>query len=202
MRTHIFRDKVDRLHQGADITVLPAAEFGAEVFTQMQDPDDIVDIFLVDRNTGMPCIHENRIDLVSRGVDVQSRDFTTVDHKFIGSFIVEGKDVVDHLTLSFFNNAFFLADIDHHTDFFLRNLLFILFHTAEQFHYDTDRCIQNPDKRRRHIRQKVDRTGNIQRDCFRIAQPQLFRDKFAEDQRNVREQDRNHYDDDPFQRRI
>lgn len=89
----------------------------------VDDADDVVDVILIDRDTGVAFV-DGKLDDVHHGSGVfYGGNVGSVGHYILHGDVVEFKDVVNHVGFILFDGAFFVADIDHHADFLFGDLL-------------------------------------------------------------------------------
>ncbi len=67
----------------------------------VENTDDIIDIFLVNRESRVICFLHNEIQrFLKRDLPVQRKDSRAVRHDIRRHFIIELKDIRDHLRLT------------------------------------------------------------------------------------------------------
>ena len=67
----------------------------------VENTDDIIDIFLVNRESRVVCFLHNEIQrFLKRDLPVQRKDSRAVRHDIRRHFIIELKDIRDHLRLT------------------------------------------------------------------------------------------------------
>ena len=67
----------------------------------VENTDDIVDIFLVNRESRVICFLHNEIQrFLKRDLPVQRKDSRAVRHDILRHFIIELEDIRDHLRLT------------------------------------------------------------------------------------------------------
>ena len=67
----------------------------------VENTDDIVDIFLINRESRVVCFLHNKIQrFLKRDLPVQRKDSRAVRHDILRHFIIELEDIRDHLRLT------------------------------------------------------------------------------------------------------
>ena len=183
--------KLYEFQQPFDIGRGVAVELGGEIIAEVELPDDLVDIALIDRDPGKSALHEGLLHLIRSCVKIEGNHLGTVGHHFARSGVVEFKHILNHPLFVAFNGPVFLSDVDHHADLLLAHLLFAGGLDSEEFQEEIDGSVQHPDERGGDFRQKVDRTGDMKGNPLRVPQTELFREQFSEYQGDVGEQDGN-----------
>ena len=157
-----------------------------EQILDMEDPEDVVEIPLVDRQAGEFLAGDRLQGGGQGGVVGQGDDFGTVDHQ-LGDFgVVELQDVVDHRLLGGADHPFFLAFVDHHADFLLGDPFLVGFpRDAKDSGDQVGRKRQQMDKGRCQPRHQCQQGNHRHRDGIGILHGDPLRHQFAKDQREI-----------------
>ena len=78
------------------------------------DPDDVIDTFIVDGKAGMRELHVNGKKLLQVKVPLHPRHVLMRSHYLAHVAVSELKDLLQHLGFAGFYRAFLLADVDQH----------------------------------------------------------------------------------------
>ena len=111
---------------------LPFAADKLQKVLGIDDADDVVQVVLIHRYAGITGFHGHLDDLLQGGGGFHSGGLGPVGHHGCHRAVVKLEDVVDHVLLALFDDAFFLAHIHHHADFFLGDLLWFLIGAVAQ----------------------------------------------------------------------
>ena len=144
----------------------------------IHNADDIVRIFLVNRDTGKAFLLEQLHELVKGCVYIYHDHIDTRHHNILGHSIPEIEYVVDHLLFFALNNAFLMAYFHDRPKLILCHgiLLFVGVYTQkkEDCH---GQLIDNEDHRSQNHHQHMDGTCIGKRDFLRIQRGHgLWRD--------------------------
>ena len=97
-----------------------------EKILDVGNSDNVVNIFLVDRNAGIPFLLCYAIQFLYRTPCLDCRDVGPMRHKIRDEDVVKGEDVLYVFTLAVLNGAALLATVDHGEDFSLRDVVLLL----------------------------------------------------------------------------
>ena len=88
-----------------------------------QDTHHVVRVLLVDREAGKAGLLDGADDLLVGVLRPEHHHIGTVDHHVLGRHVVKLEDVFNHLLLARLDGPLLLADVHHHTDLLLRDLV-------------------------------------------------------------------------------
>ncbi len=121
---HRLGHKVGRsqqLPQGLGLRLPGVEQIGAGV----QDADDVVGVLLVDREPGQAGLPDGADNLLVAVLGPEHDHVGAVNHDLLGGHVVELEDVVNHLLLARLNGPLLLADVHHHADLLLGDLILL-----------------------------------------------------------------------------
>ena len=90
----------------------------------MQNADDVVNIFLVDREARVDIFLQQKGDCVRElHLGIQRNDALSLCHDIFGCLIVQAEDVGDHLGLIRLDDPLLMAFVDHGHDVLFGDIL-------------------------------------------------------------------------------
>ena len=151
----------------------------------LDDADDLVGIAVDDRQARMDALLHRLGNLGGVIGEIDHVDVVARRHDGADRTVAQAHDAGDHRALLAFDHAGGLGFGNQHLDFFLGDLRLRGAALAEKGEHETSRYIEEPDEGARDLRQehhgRCDRAGN----GFGIAQRDLLRHQFADDQREI-----------------
>ena len=155
----------------------------------VDDADDIVDVVLIDRDSGVAFV-DGKLDDVHHGSGVfYGGDVSSVGHYILHGDVVELKDVVNHVGFILFDGAFFVADVDHHADFLFGDLLrLVIGADAEQTQDQVGAGGKNSHKGLGDGEHKADDRSDHQGNLFGMVHSDALGDQLTENKVKVCQQ--------------
>ena len=120
-----LRDKEGGPHRQVDPVVLNQGAFSdaAKDVLDVDDPDDVVVIPLVDRKAGVGVFKVKGVELADGGTSREPADLRAGDHDLVDAAVAEAEDAIEEFGVGLRNGAFFCADADQHPQFRLGDRL-------------------------------------------------------------------------------
>ena len=128
---HIFRYKPGFIN-GMFYNFLFGFVLHPEIVFCIQDPYDIIGIFLIHRIEGMTAFKDDPLPGFQAVVDIQRRYINTVGTDLFYRNIIKIKYILDHLCFTLINGTLLASLREHHADLFFCNLFFAFIRVNSQ----------------------------------------------------------------------
>src|SRR5712671_4612344 len=196
----LVQEVVDR-HRLGDIDgrpkERPEVRSGAGRFAQerqeilgVEDPEDLVDRLVVDRDTAVAVLHDRLDRLVERRRRLDGRHRDPRHHHLVDATAAELDDRVDHLLFLGLEDALLPPPLDDEAKLLGGDLRLVRDIRPEHLRDRTRDAGQQGDQRREGPREELDRQRQRDRDTLGVGEGEGLRDELGEDDREQREQDR------------
>ena len=161
----------------------------SDIFQQIlciKNADDAVGVILINRNSRITVFYGKLRNLFKRTGHFNRGHFRSVGHNVACVKVVKLKNIINHFFLSIFDNAFFAADINHHSDFFFCHFLFVSIGVkSEKTHNRIGRKRKNLYKRLHCRSNKSEYSHNLEGYLFGNLHTDSLGCKFTENERKI-----------------
>ena len=183
----LLRHGVDGPQQALDPELIGtgAAHENAEQVLGVDQPDDVVDVLLVDRKPGMALALDDLGDLLQAGALLDGDHVGAGDHHLADQLVADLDDRLDHLPLFLFDYALLLGDAEQRHQLGLGDEGSDI---AAAGHHDPAHRGHEPEDRGEDGRQPVHRGSHLERHLVGVAHGQGLGCDLGEDQQEEREQ--------------
>ncbi len=159
-------------------------------FLHRQDPDDVIQVVIINREARVAFLGEDQQELAQRAVFLHRDDVGPRDHRLTHVPLAELERADEHLLLACVDHAA-LAALDHHVLEFLNVVNAMptrLAPDAKEAQHARGRAVDQPDQRGGESGKQRHGAGDEQRGLRRVTQRDGFRRLFADDHVEERKQ--------------
>lgn len=187
---------------GRNLFIMGAGEILNDVLGE-EDADNAVDSVVIHRDAGVFLLVDEGDGFLQGGLEGKADDVHAVGHNVVDSFVVEFEDIVDHFLLVNFDGALLLANVDHHADFFLGDVLIFMERVnAEETDEEVAGEGQEADEGICKNGEERDRADDGHGEIFSVMAGKAFWDEFAEDEAEIGQSQRDEDDGEVHQRGV
>ena len=166
-----------------------------EIILCVEYADDVVHAFLAYREIRVSAFVNRRLPFLGGFVHPEKGDFRAVSCDFVGGEVVEFKNVLNEFFFLNVDCTLFAARVNHHTYFLFGHLVLLCVGIdTQQLENAVCGNGEKPYYRGKNYRNEAEHAGHAERKLLRFLHRNSFRNKLAEDEREIRK-DKRHDDD-------
>ena len=164
-------------------------ERGVQQVFRVKNAAEIVEVLAADEEDGLRRLPDDAQVVAQAVREVEPDHLRARRHERVCRLVAEMEHAVDHVLLRLFERAVFRALLDEVLDLVLRDRVLEFRIEAEDEQDDIRRARQERDERLREAREARQRLVMLEQHFLRLLERRLLRQKFAEQQHDVRHDD-------------